>query len=367
MSDDINYLANYKPNQLYKNPARQGAYATIVGESEDFIGEVDVTPKCKLAVSAFWVRDRGDFGTFKITKMKHHARHGWSADGEVKVNQFQLAQINGFLSVISRIDLNDERGMRLSLDNLDLGALGLLLKSTKGAELLARLAEAPELHTDVYAVASKRQTLAEFEQRLSENGDERSWQAFFEANPWIFGHGLNYVFLDSVGGKLEKTTTGGSFDRSGKRADALMRTRAEISQFVLVELKRSGTDLLQANPYRSGCWGISQEVSSAVTQVQKTAHEFARDRFREHLKDEWGQDTGDVVYSIEPRSYLVVGHLDQLAGNDDKITCFELFRRNIRSPEILTFDELYHRARCIVDNVSHEVDGGSDDSDDVPF
>ena len=170
MSEDIEYLINYKPNQLYKNPARQGAYATIVGESEDFIGEVDVTPKCKLAISAFWVRDRGDFGSFKITKMKHHARYGWSADGEVKVNQFQLAQINEFLSVISRIDLSDEQRMRLSLDNLDLGALGTLLKSTKGPELLAKLAEAPELHTDVYAVASKRQALAEFEQRLSQDG-----------------------------------------------------------------------------------------------------------------------------------------------------------------------------------------------------
>ncbi|YBV98078.1 DUF4263 domain-containing protein [Phyllobacteriaceae bacterium JZ32] len=362
MSDDTEYLKNYKPNQLYKHPTRQGAYATIVGESEDFIGEVDVTPKCKLAISAFWVRDRGDFGTFKITKMKHHARFGWSADGEVKVNQFQLSQINQFLSVISRIDLSDEQSMRLSLDDLNLGALGTILKSTKGPELLAKLAEAPELHTDVYAVASKRQALAEFEQRLSETGNERSWQTFFEANPWIFGHGLNYIFLDGLGGKLEKTTTGNAFDRSGKRADALMRTRAEISQFVLVELKRSSTDLLQPDLYRSGCWGISQEVSNAVTQVQKTAYEFARDRFREHLKDEWGNDTGEVVYSVEPRSYLVVGHLNELAGNDDKITCFELFRRNIRSPEILTFDELYHRARCIVENVSDEVE-----DDDLPI
>lgn len=362
MGDDINYLVNYKPNQLYKNPARQGAYATIVGESEDFIGEVEVTPKCKLAVSAFWVRDRSDFGTFKITKMKHHARFGWSADGEVKINQFQLAQINDFLSVIARIDLSDEQGMRLSLDNLNLGALGTILKSTKGPELLAKLADSPELHTDIYAVASKREALAEFERRLSEDQNERSWQTFFEANPWIFGHGLNYIFLDGVGGKLEQTTTGNTFDRSGKRADALMRTRAEISQFVLVELKKSSTSLLQPNSYRSGCWGISQEVSNAVTQVQKTAYEFARDRFREHLKDEWGNDTGEVVYSIEPRSYLVVGHLHELAGNDEKITCFELFRRNIRSPEILTFDELYHRARCIVENVSDEVEG-----DDSPF
>lgn len=362
MSDDIDYLVNYKSNQLYKNPTRQGAYATVVGESEDFLGEVDVTPKCKLAISAFWVKDRGDFGSFKITKMKHHARDGWSIDGEVRVNQFQLGQINQFLTLISRVDLSDEQSIRLSLDNLNLGALGTILKSTKGPELLAKLAEAPELHTDIYAVASKRKVLAAFEQQLSEDGNERSWQTFFEANPWIFGHGLNYIFLDGLGRKLEAATTGNTFDRSGKRADALMRTRAEISQFVLVELKKSNTDLLQRDPYRSGCWGISHEVSNAVTQVQKTAYEFARDRFREHIKDEWGNDKGEVVYSIEPRSYLVVGHLNELSGNDDKITCFELFRRNIRSPEIITFDELYHRARCIVENISYSVS-----DDDIPF
>jgi Domain of unknown function (DUF4263) len=356
MSDDIGYLSNYKTNQLYKRPAGPGTYATIVGESEDFLGEVDVSPKCKLAITGFWVKDRSDFGSFKITKMKHHKIFGWSADGEIKVSKFQLLQIKQFLSIITQIDLSDEQAMRLSLDNLNLGALGTILNSTKGPELLAKLAEAPELHTDVYAIASKRQALEDFEKRLSGNENERSWQDFFEANPWIFGHGLNYVFLDGLDRKLEKSTTGSTFDRSGKRTDALMRTRAEVSQFVLVELKKSSTELLIRDPYRSGCWGISTEVSSAVTQIQKTAYEFSRDRFRQHLRDGDGNDTGEVVYSIEPRSYLVVGNLGQLIGNDDKITCFELFRRNIRAPEILTFDELHQRARCIVDNISNKVE-----------
>jgi len=52
---------------------------------------------------------------------------------------------------------------------------------------------------------------------------------------------------------------------------------------------------------------------------------------------------------------LVVGNTSELKGNDDKIACFELYRRNIRSPEILTFDELLYRARYIVENISREV------------
>ena len=48
---------------------------------------------------------------------------------------------------------------------------------------------------------------------------------------------------------------------------------------------------------------------------------------------------------------MVIGNLAQLRGNDDKIACFELYRRNIRSPEIVTFDELFYRAKCIVENI----------------
>jgi len=191
---------------------------------------------------------------------------------------------------------------------------------------------------------------------LKEDGiSEPDWQAFFELNPWIFGHGLNYVFLDKVSMKLEARTTGAAFDRPGKRADGLMRTRAEVSQYVLVEIKKNSTDLLHRATYRPGCWRVSDEVSGAVTQTQKTAFEFARDRFRDNLKDEIGNSTGAVAYAIQPRSFLVVGNLAQLGGNDDKVACFELYRRNIHTPEILTFDELYYRAACIVENISNDI------------
>ena len=43
---------------------------------------------------------------------------------------------------------------------------------------------------------------------------------------------FNFVFLDKVGKKLEAGTTGSTFDRPGKRADGLMLTRAEVSQYV---------------------------------------------------------------------------------------------------------------------------------------
>ena len=356
MSEDVEYLANYLSDTLYTHPGKAGTYATIAGEGEEVIGEFDVTTRCKIAVSAFWVQDKSDFGTFKVTKLVHHKTYGWRADGHIQVNHFQLAQMQEFLGIISSLNLGEARKTKLSLDNINIGALGGLLGSSKGAELVRKLAETPELHQDIYAVASKRQALADFEAKIGTGASEGEWQAFFEANPWIFGHGLNYIALDKVAKKLEAVTIGAAFDQPGKRTDALVRTRAEVSQYVLVEIKKDTTDLLRGGePYRSGCWGMSDEVSNAVTQIQKTTFDFARRRFRDNLKDREGNDAGEAAYAIEPRSYLVVGNTSELKGNDDKIACFELYRRNIRSPEILTFDELLYRARYIVENISREV------------
>lgn len=48
----------------------------------------------------------------------------------------------------------------------------------------------------------------------------------------------------------------------------------------------------------------------------------------------------------------MVGNLEQFIGehgvNQERYRSFELFRRNTGSPEIITFDELYERARYIV-------------------
>lgn len=385
MADDIEYLANYKPNQLYTYPAQKGAFATIVAESEEDLGEVEITPRCKLAVKAFYVSDRSDFGSLKITKLRFHKTHGWQSDGHIQVNYCQAAQMAQLLSIISHLDLSEATKARVSLENVDVAALVTLLGTDKGAAIVRELAETPSLHQDIYAVAAKRQALAEFEAMLSAAHNEREWQAYFERNPWVFGHGLNYVFLDKVGPKLEARTTGNAFDTPGKTADALMRTRAEISQYVLIEIKKGSTDLLRKDPYRAGCWAVSDELSAAVTQTQKTAFQFSRDRFRDVLKDGDGNDTGELAYSVEPRSYLVIGNMAELRGNDDKIACFELYRRNTRSPEIITFDELYQRARCIVENISAEVEADAraepgecaagqiddafayDSDDDIPF
>lgn len=365
--DDVDYLKNYIPDTLYVIPGKNGAYAKIVAENEICLGEIEITKRSRLAVSAFYVADKTDYGSFKITTLAYHKTHGWREDGHVQFNQFDLAKMKVYLAILASVDLRDHEKTKISLGNIQLDQLNALLNSSVGPELISKLSSSPELQVDIYAVAAKRQSLEEFHANLSKNLSEPEWQSFFERNTWIFGHGLNFVFLENVSKKLEATTTGADFSRPGIRTDALLRTRAEVSQYVLVEIKRADTFLLQDSPYRPGCWSVSHELSNAVTQVHKTVFDFARFHFRDRLKGAAGEDLPDEVYAIEPQSYLVVGNLEQIIGNDDKITCFELYRKHIRSPIILTFDELYQRARCIVENLSGRVSSDDMQKEETPF
>jgi hypothetical protein len=70
------------------------------------------------------------------------------------------------------------------------------------------------------------------------------------------------------------------------------------------------------------------------------------------VTDERGDPTGEEAYNWAPKSFLVIGSLAEFATtngvNEERFRSFELFRRNTLSPEIITFDELYDRARFIV-------------------
>jgi hypothetical protein len=46
---------------------------------------------------------------------------------------------------------------------------------------------------------------------------------------------------------------------------------------------------------------------------------------------------------------------------------FEGFRRNLLQPEILTFDELYERARFIVENAETLGASTENDEEEIPF
>lgn len=204
-----------------------------------------------------------------------------------------------------------------------------------------------------------------FEKYKATNGfgrDEDVWQNFFERNQWIFGYGLNYIFSESLQGKkLEQVTSGATFAESGKRADALMKTKGLISTFCLGEIKTSSTPLLKriSTPPRPECWPVSPELIDAIAQSQRTVRKFTQTaQSKIEPTSKTGEVTGETIFLHNPRSVLLIGNNSEFIDdngrvNEQKFSSFELFRRSIVSPEIITFDELYERAKFIVE--SHHI------------
>jgi len=224
-----------------------------------------------------------------------------------------------------------------------------LLEQDLGEEVWHDLSETnPDLATrlswaKIHAIRTS--ALEEFEQAITDTGkNENWWQNFFSGNKWIFGYGLNYQILRTV--QEQPQYTGANVTRSGgQRGDFLQSTSAEVRFTVLVEIKKPSTALLHEE-YRNGAWNVANELSGGVAQVQSNAKRWEVEGSRTDANRDLVEGEHDA-YTVQPKGIVVIGNTAQL-DTRDKRNSFELFRRNLNNPEVITFDELLERARFII-------------------
>lgn len=261
----------------------------------------------------------------------------------------------------SRVNISDEELNRIVLNDKQAKSL-----FHENQELFAEVLKSEITTEDLIAVGYRKKQLDVYEKLLSDQSyfesikskknttNEGLWQKYFEKNPWVFGYGLGYIFLSALDDKkLEQVVQGHSVDSHGKRVDALMKTKGVISNLCFVEIKTHVTELLESKPYRSGCWAPSKELAGAIAQVQGTVSSAVESLSSKiNPSDSQGNPTGEEIFNYQPKSYLVIGSMSEFVTengvNKDKIRSFELLRKNTTNPEIITFDELYERARFIV-------------------
>lgn len=318
----------------------------------------------------FYEDSRGIF-TLQIQKytietgMPHKTHFTFIGDEIFKLYNFirniQLLPIKSKESIklddkfVEEIVLTKEQAIKLVNDN---------------HELITEIINSEITTQDLSILNHRKKQLEKFEKLLSDpayfesvrvslganKGKEAVWQNFFEENTWIFGYGLNYIFNSPLqDAKLEQVLSGYNFNSSGKRIDALMKTRGLINSFCFGEIKIHDTPLLKKvnDPYRGECWAVSDELSGAIAQTQKTVQKAIKDLATKiDIKDDKGNPTGEQVFLYQPKSFVVIGSLSEFKSehgtNEDKFSSFELYRQNLFNPEIITFDELYERAKYIV-------------------
>lgn len=289
--------------------------------------------------------------------------------GENENVRQNLWRLVGYLQSLEAVEIPDSSFHIVASDSIQL-AQALAGQDRETMLQAVRIAVGGGLsEADLLRLSNRKSQLDVFKKLLEDedyfaqeqqgrHGPEAVWQSFFEANPWIFGYGLKLVACAPLqdGEKLETVTTGANiFTGGGKRVDALMRTRGYISSLMFCEIKTHTAKLLEKEQYRKpDVYQVSKEVSGGLAQLQKTAMKAVM-QITEQLRplhEADGTPMGIEVSMIKPRQALIVGSLaefnDGRGTNPERLTSFELFRNSIHDVEIITFDELYERARFIV-------------------
>jgi hypothetical protein len=267
---------------------------------------------------------------------------------------------------VFRIADRAEADLAEALEGHDKAAILTAVKTYLAGEVTER---------DVQMLLDRRKTLTRFKDLLNDAAffesekarlkvsNEGVWQRFFEDNMWIFGYGLTLLTCDKYSDtKLEQITTGANvFTGGGKRSDAVMRTKGFIQTLLFAEIKTSTTDLLMKKQYREpDVYQVSAHISGAVSQVQKTSHKAIKYLEDLHRTRSPSGEFQFEVSTVRPRQVVIAGNLGQLMDdgevNLEKMTSFELYRRDHQGVEILTFDELYERAKYIVDSQESSSD-----------
>src|ERR1035437_68547 len=219
------------------------------------------------------------------------------------------------------------------------------------ATIIRQLSKSPGIsltHKDINALLKRREKLAEFKNAIAAHkADESWWQNFFENNKWIFGYGLNYQILRQE--QAQASYGGSRLDGTGgERGDFLTSTMGDIRFTVLVEIKTPATLLLQGTKeIRNGAWSLSKALTDGISQLQ--ANISIWDKRGSELPENRDRLEAKKIFTVQPKGILVTGVLGELKERSKKET-FQRFRESVTGVDILTFDELYERAKYIVEN-----------------
>lgn len=361
-------ILNSRLEELYNHEFEKGRFFQVVFENEN---EVDIRLSSRTMMKVVYIKDKEDIEGIELIKLVNGKNRQ-----KIKFCKFNLEQLKLFLQFISEIDLKgvSERRLVLADDAMDVldedtkKKIATLLSGSDGGELIKELLDEGIITgQDLVNTGYRKQQLEIFRRLMNENylqdykrdilgkpntKDETAWQLFFEKNQWIFGYGLSYRF-QSI---LQREFSASNTTAAGKDevfSDYLLGDQRFTT---FVELKKPDTPLFEKGKNRSGSWRLSQDLTYAVSQIleQKASGQH---------KISTTKDLVDGNYNpINQRAHdskvvLIIGHWGQVDTSNEpegikeiKRKTLELYRRDSRNIEIITYDELFERAKYIVEN-----------------
>lgn len=185
-----------------------------------------------------------------------------------------------------------------------------------------------KLKSNIELVSLER-LIGSYEDLLSKRTKEDAWQQLFNQNPFILSLAFGYPAIKisdqaSVGGKR---LTG-----SGEKITDYLIKNGITNNLAIIEIKKPSSALLNKTAYRGSVYCASTELTGSVTQVLDQCYQLQQNIAM--IK------SNNRIYDIESYAVHCILVIGEMPANEDKKKSFEIYRRNSKNVQIITFDEL---------------------------
>ena len=373
-ADEITFVGGCKTDHLYPRDFKSGAgrFFNYVVE-EDGSTTVEYSPpfpsRNRIKLTLTFIRGSNEITAVTLKRFKHYKHNGWVEDRFMSDEPFQLSHFSfeklaSLLQLLKELDLASLNQPRIPV--VEGGVSGIdpdfakkvksLLIQPDGQRIVEELVSSGLITShDIVNIGYRKAQLEQF-RRMLDNPEEvrayaeregvrtdqpeKAWQRFLASNEWIFGFGLDYRFL----GILQDEAVVGAADVAGRDAPVADFLLGASHFTVVVEVKQPGTPLFGGSRTRSGAWRLSTDLIDSVSQVlqQKAVWQVKAENNAAGNYDR----SGALIRhrTTDPKCILIIGGNGAFSGSDAeqeaKLRTFELFRRDSRNMDILTYELL---------------------------
>jgi len=176
-----------------------------------------------------------------------------------------------------------------------------------------------------------------------ENKDESFWQSTLKKYSWVIAQCFSMplmLFQDQayVGGT-------GINNKNGSITDYAYKNNL-TGCIALVEIKNPQVNIV-GRKYRN-TYSISSELTGSINQLLNYKSNLQKEFYK------FQAQTSNQLKSLNSKCLLIIGRLDTL--DDDQKESFELFRNELKTVDIVTFDELFLKLETMLNIIKENQD-----------
>ena len=168
---------------------------------------------------------------------------------------------------------------------------------------------------------------------LAKGHNEAAWQEFLERNPFV----LSLVFSYPIVKVGQQASVGGrKLSGKGEKITDFLLKNSKTNNTALVEIKTPRTKLLK----QKGVSGRRFHTIEGIVRIDSGRRWIKKYQFERDISGIKDRSKEPEVESYSVHCCLIVGTMPE---DDDEKKSFELYRRNSKDVEIVTFDELLEK------------------------